>query len=79
MNTLILYSTSACHLCETAKTIILPELVRYQLELEEVDVSESDELIERYGEKIPVLALTSHELNWPFSHAQFLAFIENSI
>jgi hypothetical protein len=67
-----LYSTLGCHLCEQAKSILWPLLLQYQYELVEIDIATSDELIERYGIRIPVLQNSdySQELNWPFdSHA----------
>ena len=64
---LILYSTSACHLCEQALALLQPWLDTGH-SIEEVDISESDELFERYGVLIPVLRRpdTDAELNWPF-------------
>jgi hypothetical protein len=63
-----LYSTLGCHLCEQAKSILWPLLLQYQYELVEVDIATSDELIELYGLRIPVLKNPhySKELNWPF-------------
>ena len=83
--TLILYSTPACHLCETAHELISPFLGQLEIDIEEVDISESDFLIERYGIRIPVLkfadgengpngANEEKELGWPFSAEEFLAF-----
>jgi len=77
--TLILYSTPACHLCETAHALISPYLDQLQIDIEEVDISESDLLIERYGIRIPVLKFADREdageeLGWPFSTDEFLAF-----
>lgn len=73
-----LYSTIGCHLCEQAKVILWPLLGQYQSQLIEVDIAESDELIERYGVRIPVVAdvlvgsAVDHvghvkELSWPFT------------
>ena len=74
--TLYLYSTSACHLCETALALITPGLSSLDITLVEVDISESDELMELYGIRIPVLKFAdqSQELGWPFSESDFLAF-----
>ncbi len=70
---LTLYGTSACHLCELAAAL----LVRRGADFIEVDISESDELFERYGVTIPVLRREDGaELNWPFDEdalADFLA------
>lgn len=59
-----LLTTAGCHLCEQAL-----ELIRRAapvLEVTLVDIAEDDALIERYGEKIPVLRLAGRELSWPF-------------
>ena len=66
-----LYSTLGCHLCEQAKSVLWPLLLQYHYELVEVDIATNDELIERYGIRIPVLSTVdnSDELNWPFDAA----------
>jgi hypothetical protein len=63
-----------------AREIISPLLNNYSLRLEEIDIAESDELIERYGVRIPVLKSPQHidDLGWPFDSVQadnFLARI----
>ena len=52
--------------------------VLYALVLEEIDIATSDELIERYGVKIPVLKSPHHidELCWPFDAAQTANFLQ---
>jgi glutaredoxin len=67
-----LYSTLGCHLCEQAKVILWPLLLKYQFRLAEIDISASDEMIENYGTRIPVLSVgdNSSELNWPFTPEQ---------
>ena len=64
---LILYSTGACHLCEQALELMQP-LLAEGCRVREVDISESDELFERYGILIPVLRREDSgvELHWPF-------------
>lgn len=77
MKSLHLYSTPGCHLCEMAREIVSPLLNNYSLFLEEIDIAESDELIERYGVRIPVLKSPGHleELGWPFDSAQAENFL----
>lgn len=77
MQPIYLYSTPGCHLCEIAREIISPLLSHYALCLEEIDIAESDELIERYGVRIPVLKSPHHidELSWPFDSAQASSFL----
>ena len=68
MKTFILYGTSACHLCEQAAALLATERDNLgDFALQEVDISESDSLFERYGLLIPVLRhADGRELNWPF-------------
>jgi hypothetical protein len=65
---LVLFSTSACHLCEQALQLLQPWLQREEWSLEEVDISTSEDLFQRYGLIIPVLrhVASGTELNWPF-------------
>ena len=67
-----LYSTLGCHLCEQAKVVLWPLLLKYQFRLAEIDISTSDEMIENYGTRIPVLSVGDNfaELNWPFTPEQ---------
>lgn len=78
MKTLILYTTSACHLCELAEELISTTLDFNTLQVEAVDIAESDALIERYGIRIPVLCDGPRELGWPFDQAQLRAFIQGA-
>ena len=77
VSALVLYGTSACHLCEIAEEMLesyrknTPN-IRYS----SCDISESDELFSRYGLKIPVLQNASgEELCWPFSVGDLQQFL----
>ena len=76
MKELILYSTVGCHLCEQALALIEPVLGS-QYQILEVDISESDDLMERYGIRIPVVARSDNgaEIGWPFDQQQFMDFL----
>tara|TARA_B110000014_G_C19567683_1_gene302573 strand:- start:10 stop:243 length:234 start_codon:yes stop_codon:yes gene_type:complete len=76
MKQLTLYSTVGCHLCEQALELIEP-LLDSQYQVVEVDISDSDDLIARYGIRIPVVARNDNgaEIGWPFDQPQFLAFL----
>lgn len=78
MSHLILYTTAGCHLCELAKELLWPILHQQGLRLQEIDIAESDEMIDRYGIRIPVLVSTSggEELGWPFDEKQIGKFID---
>lgn len=72
----ILYHTLGCHLCDEAE-LLLSEL-QWQ-GYEKVDIADDDELVERYGIRIPVLFHTKTEqaLGWPFDAAMATAFIRH--
>ena len=75
MQHLILYSTSHCSLCDQALELLfsMPGLPGVQLEV--VDVANDDSLLERYGEKIPVLRLGERELAAPFGPEELAHFL----
>lgn len=79
MKTFTLYGTSACHLCELAQQQLeLQQQVggEFDFEFDAVDISESDDLFERYGLLIPVLQHPDgRELNWPFAADQLSVFL----
>jgi len=51
---------------------------RNNFSLEEIDISGSDELFGRYGERIPVLQhADGSELCWPFYAAELIAFVDS--
>ena len=62
MTRVVLYGKAGCHLCDEARAAVAEVRARHPFELEEVDVSTDPELHNRYGERIPVLALDGDEL-----------------
>jgi len=54
-----LYGKPGCHLCDDARTV----LERIGHPFEEVDIEADDELLARYLERIPVIALDGAELS----------------
>jgi hypothetical protein len=80
MKKITLYSTLGCHLCEQALAMIQPLLEGGQgseYVLEEVDIADSDLLVELYGIRIPVVKRSDSqaELGWPFDSQQFVEFL----
>lgn len=73
-----LYGTLGCHLCEDALALLSPFLSLGQVLLEEVDIADSDELMELYGLSIPVLKRqdSAEELAWPFDQNQVQTFLK---
>lgn len=63
-----LYTGPHCELCDRAKELIYP-FFNENVQLEEVDVTQSLETKKAYGLRIPVLVrdLDDAELAWPFS------------
>lgn len=80
MQTLLLYTTLGCHLCEEAKALITPLLQPFDLCLQEVDIADSDVLLQRYGVRIPVAVIAANraELGWPFDTEQLRAFLTSA-
>jgi len=62
--TLLLYATQGCHLCEQAEALLQSVDVR----VESVEIADDENLLERYGARIPVVRRpeTGEELDWPF-------------
>ena len=72
MQLLTLYTTSGCHLCEHAETILEAGGHRF----EAVDIADDLDLMERYGVRIPVVRDDAgRELGWPFDGAQLEDFL----
>lgn len=83
MKKLVFYTTSGCHLCDVASGM-LQQLNSDIVSFDIVDISDSDDLIDRYGTRIPVIADPDKrdkpaELGWPFDQEQLLDFLETVI
>lgn len=70
-----LFTTSHCHLCEEALSIVSAVVPAHQIIL--IEIAEDPMLMETYGLRIPVLQRedTGLELNWPFDQAMLNAFL----
>lgn len=67
MNELVLYMTDGCHLCDQAQRLVIATLGRPAAE---IDIIDDEELMARYGVRIPVLRrIDGVELGWPFDAA----------
>ena len=73
---LLLYGTSACHLCEQAEVL----LQSLDLSWDKIDIADDKQLMHSYELKIPVLYQpdTHAKLCWPFSGADILGWLENA-
>lgn len=74
---LVLYHTAHCHLCEEAAALCAAVLNPEYFEVYQIDIVDSDQLMERYGVRIPVLRddAINAELGWPFDVDQLIAFL----
>ncbi len=77
----LLLGTAGCHLCELADDLLNECLnAKMNIYVEPIDIAEQTQWQENYATLIPVL-LHQHSmqsLNWPFTKAQVLTFIENN-
>jgi hypothetical protein len=62
MTKLTFYTKTDCCLCDDALTALERVHRDFDFELERVDVASSPELDERYGTRVPVIALDGSEL-----------------
>ena len=62
-----LFTTLGCHLCETASLELkkLKKIGKIEC-IEEVEIANSEKLVEKYGASIPVVKICERELYWPF-------------
>jgi glutaredoxin len=62
LKTVTLFGRDGCHLCDDARAVLLRVQAAHPFRLEEIDVEADDALLERYLERIPVIALDGEEL-----------------
>lgn len=75
MKQLLMYSTLGCHLCAEAQGVVVAVLGQ---PVPEVDIADDEQLLERYGVRIPVLVVAAggQELAWPFDAPMLRAWLE---
>jgi predicted DCC family thiol-disulfide oxidoreductase YuxK len=78
MTQLVLYTTSHCHLCEQALVLLIRLKEQYAINWITKEISDDDDLIEKYGIRIPVIQRIDNqsELNWPFSENDIVMLIK---
>ena len=59
--TVDIFSRPGCHLCEEAKAVLLEIQADHSFLLREVDISTRVDLLERYGEEIPVVFINGRK------------------
>ena len=70
-----LYTTSHCHLCDEAYSLVMQLCSTDQVSL--IEISEDHDLMNSYGTRIPVLQRldTLAELGWPFNSQELVKFL----
>ncbi|MDQ7050370.1 MAG: glutaredoxin family protein [Enterobacterales bacterium] len=79
-----LMTTDGCHLCEQALGMLqylFDTRTKYQnlFELELVEISDSDSLMEQFGVRIPVLLIGTSELAWPFEMSALESWLNQQL
>lgn len=76
MTRLRLYVRPDCHLCNVAADLL--RALDSSLIPDFVNIEDDIELVDRYGERVPVLQRTDDgaELGWPFDAQQLSDFLE---
>ena len=73
-----LFTTLGCHLCEEAHEQLRSlNDGKKDLEIELVEIADSDERMDQYGITIPVIRVNDREIGWPFSVNELQTFLEN--
>jgi thiol-disulfide isomerase/thioredoxin len=74
------YTTTGCHLCEQALQVVarVQASTHPDLRITEIDIADDDELIERYGVRIPVVQSPANEkdLGWPFDDEALRQYLD---
>lgn len=75
-----LYTTAGCHLCEQAASLLAAMAAEGGIEVIEQEIAGSATLLERYGDRIPVVSLEEGgaELGWPFDGESLRRFLGRS-
>ena len=61
MRSVVLYSRPGCHLCDEARSVIESVRARHPFGFEEIDIERDDDLLVRYGIRIPVVTIDGRE------------------
>ena len=71
---LVLYTTAGCHLCEQAAAMLAELEARNEVRVQAMDIATDEQLVERYGIRIPVVRDTQRgqEIGWPFAMEDLL-------
>lgn len=76
-----LYTTLGCHLCEQAEHMLRTQPPIVAADWEPVEIADSQELINAYGIRIPVVqcVASGRELNWPFTAQELNEWLQAQV
>ena len=57
----VLYTRAGCHLCQDAEAVLVRARTQMSFELRLVDIDADPELADRYGVRVPVVAIDGVE------------------
>lgn len=74
-----LYTTLGCHLCDEA--LVMLQILQTQhksLKPEEIEIADSEELVAKYGIRIPVVTsdISEGDIGWPFTVEELSRFLK---
>lgn len=81
MRSFLMYSTDGCHLCDVAEQLLIGCLDSEKHQVDVIDIAYDDQLLEKYGETIPVLLdeISQEALYWPFDQEQLVRFVNKAL
>jgi hypothetical protein len=71
-----LYSKPGCHLCEQAEAELAHLRRRYPHTLQRIDITTDPRLVERFGERIPVVVIADREYAAPLRASELERALE---
>lgn len=76
----VLYSKKDCGLCEKAKQVLKEVQCEYSFQIEEIDIYEDNDLLEKYHLMIPVVEIGGKQVEYGNIHKGFIInYINNSV
>ena len=80
MKALVMYHRYGCHLCDRMLEQLRPLQERYGFDLRVVDVDADEALVQRYDDKVPVLAGDGNELcRYHLNEGKIVAFLKSEV
>jgi glutaredoxin len=60
----VMYTRHGCHLCDDAWRLLQEMAKDYPLQLKKVDIDKTEDMRERFGDRVPVLFINDRERMW---------------